>query len=78
MPNGETAVVGAGQTERLAQYECGGTYGPRLIAPTLNLDLNLSTEIREGLIPNRVHDWVQEWCTKFRTFAANDEHLGIQ
>jgi len=52
MPYRETFVICSGHAERLAQDERGSTDGPRLIAPTLHFDLNLTAEIGEGLFTN--------------------------
>jgi len=78
MPYRETFVICSGHAERLAQDERGSTDGPRLIAPTLHFDLNLTAEIGEGLFTNRAHNRIQEWSAKIRAFTTDDEHLGIQ
>ena len=77
MPNGLTSIVRTRKIERLAKHQRGGAHGPGFITPTLDLDLELATEIGESLLANRAHDGIYEGRAERRAFTADNEQLGI-
>ena len=77
MPNGLTSVVRARKVEGLTKHQRGGAYGPRFIAPTLDLYFELATQIGESLFANGAHDGIDEGRTERRSFATDDEQLRI-
>src|SRR5487761_2196728 len=78
VPDGGAAFVRTRQIEGLAENQGCRPDGPRLVAPHLNLDVQIPAEIRKRLLTHRTHNRVKKRASKGRAFTADDEQFGIE